>query len=335
MEKITSTPVWVNCVMSTNVLVFPVFLTAALFGAGASATTWDSPENQRVLAENGKFVFQITLNSNWSKEPGSCRGSLYAKNGNSLKLLWERSLINNVRPIRAFVSDSGEYVVTAGEWYDLEQLPIVVYGTDGRLINVYGDLRQLVPLFSNQTVTGRDNGRRLPYSWNGRTLPYLSGSRDWLSHSLLFFAPEDRYFIVRLSTGEILVFQTSTGELADDQWQEESRILGDRGKEYGQLKENLQKLIIMRALKLASSDVSAQKDDGLFVLGQCKDREAISVLEQSLNDPTFRVVDTPQGKTREYPIRKAAIATLKAMSQTVPEGVVTEERVPAEAGERK
>jgi hypothetical protein len=309
--------------LSKTAPVLSVFLAATFFGSGGYATDWGAPENSRQLTEDGKFEFRIAPNQNWNVQFGACRGTLYAKNDNSLKLCWERLLINNVCPIRAFVSNSGEFVVTVGEWGDYEHLPIVIYGVGGRLINVYGELQQLVPLFSSQRVSGR----ALPHSWNGRVLPRTWSGRDWLSHSLLFFEPKERYFIVRLSNGEVLVFETMSGRLIDDQWKEANRIFPDKMREYGELKESLVRLIVMRALALASSHVPEDKKDGLFVLAQIKDRESISALADAVKDPTSRIVNTPQGSIREYPIRKVAKKALETLGEKVPRDVVLEESV--------
>lgn len=311
---------WIDYASTKTGRVFSIFLATAFLGTSAFACDWGTPQKSTELSENGKYEFRITPSKEKSGQPGDCHGALYAKNNNSWKLCWERSLINNVCPIRTLVSNSGKYIVTIGEWSNYEEFPIVIYDAGGRLINAYGKLKQLVPIFSDQNVKGIP----LPYSWHGKHLSSTWYGRDWLSHSLFFFEPNDKYLIVRLSTGEVLLFATFDGRLVDDRWKQEERFFHD--KDYDELKESLGSLIVLKALKLASSDLKEEKDDGLFVLGQCTDRDSIDTLEQAMKDSTFRIVNTPQGRIREYPIRKAAIEALKARGEKIPDSVIIEEK---------
>lgn len=106
-----------------------LLLLLALLPARASADSWTAPENSETLSENGAYVFRIIPASHSNKpHPGTCRGMLYARKGDELSLRWERPLLNNTCPIAACVSNSGRYVITMGEWYQFEKLPIVVYG---------------------------------------------------------------------------------------------------------------------------------------------------------------------------------------------------------------
>jgi hypothetical protein len=223
------------------------------------AVEWGGPNRYVALAENGRFEFRVTPSKDWSTKFGACRGALYARDDSGTKLRWERMLINNTCPIRSFPSNACKYVVTVGEWVYYEHLPFVIYAVDGCLINVYGDFRQLVPYYLGHMSPGRVSGKGLPSTWWGR---------DWLHHSLLFFGPSDHYFIVRLSNAEVLVFQTETGRLVDDQWREENRIFPSEIKQYDELRAKLPRLISREAHRLASSGDRDERDDGLFVLGQ-------------------------------------------------------------------
>lgn len=301
-----------DTVLRITVPIFSVVLLNVFFGTDVYATGWSPPVNSTELSENGRFEFRINPSKNWSLQPGNCYGALYEKKHDSWKLCWKRPLINDIRPIRAYVSNSGKYVVTVGEWNHFERLPIVVYAANGSLINVYGELQQLVSNHPFQALPGRASGKDLP--WTSKS------GRDWLSRSLLFFGPKDRFFIVRLSNGEVLVFETFSGELKDYQLKKFFLGLPRDPKAYGGLIESLKKLLVMRALKLASSDLQEEKDVGLFVLKQYKDCESIGILKEATKDQTFRIVDTPQGKIHEYPIRQAAENALKAIEEMFPEG---------------
>lgn len=182
---------------------------------------------------------------------------------------------------------------------------------------MYGEFRQIVP-----DHFGDGPARSI----TAEGLPHVLSGTDWISHSLFFFAPHDEFFVARLSNKGILVFESRLGRLVDDRWKEASQLLPDRIKKYEELREDLGRLIVLKALQLASSDQSTQRDDGLFVLNQCRDRNSIRILEQAVRDPTGRIINTPQGRLREYPVRKAAIKALTSMGEKVPEGVVTEEK---------
>lgn len=287
-----------------------------------------SPEKQEIHSDNQAYLFAVTptFGGNNSYQHGKCRGALYAVDAREPKLRWERPLINNVSPITACVSNSGRYVVTFGEWYNYQELPIALYGPNGTLISVFGAFEQLIPYRVGHTDDGQVSLARLGH-WLGE-FPHSIGGYDWIRHSMFFFDRNEDFFAVRLSNREILVFETRAGRLVDDVWIEIHRTtMLDEGRKYHAFKADLDRLIVLKALRLASSDVPREREDGLFVLNQCKERDSISVLEQSLKDPTSKIVNTKQGRMREYPIRKAAKEALKAMGGKVPENVVTEEKV--------
>jgi hypothetical protein len=165
---------------------------------------------------------------------------LYAKEGKELKLKWDRPLVNDVSPVRAFVSNSGKYVFTIGEWGGFEQLPVVVYAVNGTLVNVYGQLRQIIPYYF---------GRPNPGFVTGKGLTSSIGGRDWFSRSLMFFSPNEDFFIVRMSNKEIMVFETEFGRLINNAWKETSSP--DRFKKYDDLKQNLERLIALEQKRVA------------------------------------------------------------------------------------
>jgi hypothetical protein len=223
-------------------------------------------------------------------------------------------------PIEVYVSNSGEHVITVAEWHDFEKLPIVVYGEKGRMVNVYGELRHIV---NTNSFLSED-----PSISGGIWFPHSMRGWHWLSHSLMFFGQNDDRFVVRLRNKDILVFDTATGRIIDDKWKDVNCLFPDEIKKYDDFQNSLQRLIVLKALQLASSDRQKERGDGLFVLNQCRDRDSIKVLEQAMKDKAFRIIDKPQGKIRQYTIRKAAIDALKAIGEKVPENIVTEEKYP-------
>jgi hypothetical protein len=301
------------------ILPFAVLMWVFYVGMVAFADTWMAPESWETYSDNHAFVFRIIpTNDNHPYAPGNCSGVLYAKNGDELKVRWERPLVNNRCPIKAAVSNSGKYVITFGEWGNYEKLPIVVYGERGRLINVYGDLEQIMSRSYSPLDHGLASGTGLPSSISGR---------HWLSNSLAFFESNEDFFVVRMSNRETLVFETQSGRLVDEHWKMTNRLFPGAVEKYENLRKNMGRLIILRSLELASSGQSDKRENGLYVLNQCHDRDSRDILKEALRDPTSRVIEQPQGKVREYPIRKAAKEALEMLEEKVPESVIVEERI--------
>ncbi len=143
-------------------LCVPLLL--SLLASRASTDEWSLPERSETFSENRAYVLRVipTFGSDEPYRRGTCRGILYAKKGEELTLRWERSLVNDKCPIGAFVSNSGKYVITVGEWEHFEKLPIVVYGVNGSLINVYGELRQIIDTYYFLAETPGSLGRKDP-----------------------------------------------------------------------------------------------------------------------------------------------------------------------------
>jgi hypothetical protein len=271
-------------------LVYPLVAVAALVSPG-TGDEWNPPSEASYESENGKYVFQV-LPEFGTRPPklGSCRGSLYARQGGRLKPLWNRPLINNVAPLRAIVSDSGEYVVTISEWASYEQLPIAFYGRLGLLLNVYGRLEQIAPRLN---VPGSGSGR------------------DWLHHALLTFGPHDATFVVRLSTKLVLAFETSNGEQIDENWRKKWQSFSDKMALWDDFHSNVNRLIMIKALMLSCSASPSDRETGEFILKQQSDAGSISLLREiAQHDPTFRIIKGLRGELRIYPIREAASRTL-------------------------
>jgi hypothetical protein len=151
----------------------------------------------------------------------------------------------------------------------------------------------------------------------------MSG-RHWLSNSLLFFNPDEEFFIVRMSNKEVMVFETDSGRLIEDTWKKSSPD-SDKLKKYKTIENNMASLIIAKALQLAISEQSKERETGLFVLNQCNDADSIKYLKEALKNSTSKIKEKSKVKYREYPIRKAASEALKALGEKMPEDLIFEE----------
>lgn len=143
-------------------LVFWVLVVSVLpfIASSAWADTWALPETQVYRSPNG--VFRLTVNPRAlasqveyfadrvggrkpaAQRPGGrveCRAVLERRiKADAWVKVWEQPLLNEVGPVEALVSDSGDYVVTFDNWHSMGYGPntVVIYGVNGRVIRALG-----------------------------------------------------------------------------------------------------------------------------------------------------------------------------------------------------
>ena len=253
-----------------------------LFVARLQADDWDPPAVMTVESANRNYVFRVI--PNFGKIPpqlGTCRGQLYLRSNGQLKLQWERPLINNVAPVQAFVANSGQCVVTICEWGgSFEELPVVFYGHHGFLLNVYGRLGQIA---DRPALNIRELSRGTP----------------WLTNSLFLFGPADATFIIRLSSGNLVSFETTMGELIDESWKKKWGSDPGYMKLYDELQAKVKTLILHDALRLKNSDNPTDRKTGEFVLNQYTDAESAAILRQIVHHEEGRSPQAEQPSQRQ------------------------------------
>ena len=251
---------------------------------------WDPPSSKTYESVNGRYVFRVTPNfGKMPPEIGTCRGQLYRRVDDKLKLQWERPLINNIAPLRAYVADSGKYVVTIGEWGNFEELPVVFYGRHGILINVHGRTDQIAP----RLVIGRA----------------ISSGGYWLANSLCLFGPDDASFIIRLNTGALVLFETEDGELINKRWKTKWRSFAHQMKLYDEIHAKVSTLVLHEALRLKSSDHPRAREKGQFVLDQQTDAKSVAIIRQ-----------IAEQEGTESHVRQAAKQALEELGEPVTKG---------------
>lgn len=140
----------------------------------ALADKWPLPQKQEFYSPNRMFSFEVVprkLESqlkyfedmsqgkkNAGSSPGGatnqCRGSLYRiESGNRRTMVWSSPLSNDVAPVDALVTDSGDFVITFDNWHS------VGYGDD--VLAIYGSGGTLVHKYSLEDLLGRDVKRVL------------------------------------------------------------------------------------------------------------------------------------------------------------------------------
>ena len=298
-----------NWRLAISMLFLGVLLTLALSLSSAqiSADYWVFPTAAKYESQDGNYVFHTTPVSRkeWEQDRyGNCRGELYLRDGQGLKLLWARPLVNNVAPCGVFVANSGKFAVTIAEWARADTLPVVFYGQKGEVINVYGRLDHLTEnavganLLDLSAVDPRDPTTYKKFR-----------KQVWLADSLFLFGPNDDHFVIRLWNGEVLLFETENGQLIDERWKKDYESWKTRrrgglfvGREgmmkYEKVKDKLKTLIIWEALRLASSRNEGDVAVGAVVLGQHRDEESVRILQEATQDATVRIIEGPRGKAR-------------------------------------
>lgn len=275
------------------------------------ADSWRPITRAEFHSAAGKHVLKIRPHSHSAKRPGRCLATLYKVDGPKRTELWSRNLINNHAPVRIFVADSGQYVVTMDEWHSVGELPVVVYGPSGRLIRVH-DLESL-----GVTEETRD------FLKIRRTV-----SSDWWNEdSISFFDPEEKFFLIRLHWGKWIILELERGMVLT----RETRLYGphQQGLNEAQLKE-LEKMkrpiLAKEAVCMVSSRDASTRKTGITICGQERFREAIPPLRARLLDPEYFTTNSPQPWTKIYYIRQAAKEALELMGETVEDVVLEEPR---------
>ncbi len=271
----------------------------------AVADEWELLGPREFPSANGTFVLKVSPHEGESYRPGFCKAELFKVTPTGRHAVWMRYLINNNGPVRVFVADSGEYVVTMDEWHHVGDLPLVIYGRDGRLVRVH----------SVESL-----GLKKDISHIKRTV----SSYWWNEDSISFFGPSEEYFFVRLHWEKMLLVMLADGDLADDEWYRTTKgwfISQDKWKSLRRFGERTVRELVSKMLK--SSDPE-DLNTAAKAAGQLKFRESIPKLRGLLKDAHFyesRSGDDPWMKV--YYIRKAALDALANMGET-PQGVITE-----------
>jgi hypothetical protein len=297
-RQITPTYVW-------------IFLALLLGTFSLVADSWKRAEIREFPSPSGSHILKVEPKTSGSWEPGHCLGTLFKVSDGRRQQVWSRQLINDGSPYNAFVSDSGNYVVTMDEWGQIGKLPVVIYGSRGDLIQVHS--RESLGL------TGKDIGMDII------KIEMSTSGFWWSKDSISFFDPKEEKFLIRLHWGKWLVFDLRSGEL----FPRESRFSGADAKqthagEWQRLDEFKTKTITPRAIALLKFPEPEKQKTGALICGQEKIREAIPLLKGFLTSPASYLTGSGKQKIRVYFVHKAAKEALEQMGENVT-GVIIEE----------
>jgi hypothetical protein len=275
----------------------------------ARADTWRAPKKTEFFSENRQYMLKIEPHPDWANKPGHCRATLFR----GKKEIWSRHLINNEAPVRVFVADSGQYVITMDEWGNVGKLPVVIYGPIGELVRVH----------STDSLELKDDTLHIK-----RTI----SSYWWNENSISFFGPDEEKYFIRLHWGKWIVLDLHRGDL----FQKEQPFFRDdlrreHAREWEKLVQYRQKTLAKHTIRLLGSEKAEDRKTGALVSGQEKLKDAIPRLRKLLDDKEFFTTNVPKEWTRVYFVRKAAKEALEAIGEKV-QAVIIEE---PELGERE
>ena len=149
---------------------YKLLMVAALIGAAAAARAdlWVFPSEQNYYSENDAYYLRV-VPGNGDKDASA---TLYevvvdAEVGGDALKKWSRDLENPVAPHKVLVADSGEYVVTFGDWGRVGYGPnvVVIYGPEGEIIHKYA-LEEILTEEEINAVTSTTSSRFWAYEHN-------------------------------------------------------------------------------------------------------------------------------------------------------------------------
>lgn len=270
----------------------------------ARADSWGPLESSQVRSPTGKYELRITPEKHWADKPGHCTAALYQVGADD-QPVWSRHLINDEGPVTTFVADSGRYVVTMDEWGSIGELPVVIYGSNGRLIKVH----------STDSLGLKDDILHIEQSVS---------SYHWNQNAITCFDREEEVLFIRLHWGKVLMIQLHNGNLMDEGWY----VFRDNPGKWRNLQAHAAEQIRSRALQLLHSESDDERAAGALVCGQEQIRQAIPRLRELLTDDASydeTHATTPSPTTRRvYYVRQAARDALKSLGQPVPDVVIEE-----------
>lgn len=296
-KRISMTPAWAILLL--------------LFGTlSLQASTWKRSEPREFSSSSGSHILKVEPKASNSWEPGHCLGTLFKVSEGRRQQVWSRHLINDNSPYTAFVSDSGNYVVTMDEWGRIGKLPVVIYGSNGELIQVHS--------CESLGLTGKDIGMDI-IKIEMSTAGFL-----WSKDAISFFDPSEEKFLIRLHWGKWLVFDLRTGELFPREPKfSDADFKQAHAEEWQRLDEFKSQTIAARALALLKFPEPEAQKNGILICGQENIREAIPKLKGFLTSPAFYSTGSGNQKIRVYFVRKAAKEALEQMGEKVT-GVIIE-----------
>ena len=269
---------------------------ALLAPSPALADPWHQPTETVTNSRSGEYRLRVSPSTSLPRSFGNCAAEFYRMEEGDPILLWSRHLINNVMPVRTFVTDSGKYVVTMEEWYRRGEFPVVIYGDRGQLIKVHDkdSLKLLADAISRLDID----------IW-----------ASWSQYAVVFFGRNEETFIIRLCWGRMIMLRLADGQLLDEDWADHM----GKGIELRSLHEFATRRVQEVALELLQSPQPDDRVTGTLVARDYRLRRAKPLLQALLSDPSTLIqytapVEDPSARRVVYYIREAAQEAMDAIA---------------------
>ena len=253
----------------------------------ARADEWKPAKQREFASDDKRYVFRVSPERREAiPRMGFCKGELFEDTAGARRLVWWRYLINNTAPVRAYVSNSGDFVVTMDEWEHVGTLPVVIYERYGSLVCVHS----LESLGLNRS---------------SEHIECSVGSRWWNDNALILFGPKDEFLSVRLHWGEVLDIRLRDGRVLqkDDLEPNERRAF----------EKNMTRRAEKEVLRLLQSEDPEDRRSGAIHAGRLRIRDAEPRLRELLTDDASYAEGLVLRKTVYY-VREAARKALEEMS---------------------
>jgi hypothetical protein len=269
----------------------------------ASADQWEAARTTEYQSQDGSCIFRVEPSPLWFSA-GHCKGELFKIRDGKRVRAWSRDLINNKAPVRAYVADSGRYVITMDEWGQVGTFPVVVYGLRGELVAVHST--------KSLGLAGEDILH----------IKVSVSSYWWNENALVFFDPREEVLCIRLHWGKLLLINLYDGELMSQEWYEGRRGWDRDARKWPALREYAEKHSGALAMKMLVSKEPKERETAALVAGQLQLREAIPALRALLADEAFYWSSTSPlffvGMGKCYYVRDAARKALDQIGAQVP-----------------
>lgn len=267
------------------------------------ADSWGPITQREFRSENGKHLLKIEPRKG-SDKPGHCHATLFRIAGKERTELWSRFLINNHAPVRVFVSNTGDFVLTMDEWHSVGELPVVIYGQRGGLVRVH----------STDSLGLKDDDKHIAQTVS---------SYWWNAGSMSFFGPKDETFFIHLHWGKLLLIDLDDGDLMDDEWYSVAKEWQMSETKWNSLHGYANAEIEKRALRWLESEEADERKIGAVLCGRRNLKDAIPGLKKLLTDQAHFMAIGTDHSTRLYYVRRAAKQALEELGEDAGDVVLT------------
>jgi len=297
-----------SCLLAMAVL-------AALAGGITSADEWRPPKQRECWSSERRFSLRVSPSGNAWEQPGNCLAELFRCDASGRRLVWRRYLVNDEAPVAVLVADSGKYVVTMDEWGRFGELPLVIYGPKGNLIEMH----------HLESIENPYGGK---YDGVGPIVEAGLSGPNWRKHSLMFFGPDDETLFIRLGTARVRVMRLRDGTIMTEGWYSAEGQSGTQipEKEWQSLMAFGKRRTPEAAVEYLGSPRADDRETGAIIVGELRIRKAIPKLRTLLSDDDayFSGVGGTAAMYKVYFVRRAAADALRAMGENIGNIVIEE-----------